>query len=222
MFKNKELQYLTNVINSAYIFCYFNNDVANSAMIDAKAEIHRAGLDIKENKYFMNSAFKAYDTYERKIKVENREVYEYLLSCSDEMQKEVKKDIDIFYMSLKGYLDKFNVPDSTLLARLQLANTLLERSVLAYNKYFDACKEKIGYDISPYLLYSRLDGTYHWWNKLTKSIDKTYCKDIDIDFNKDKDCMLAYKILTTKMCNYDIIKKAVTDGLKEDAYGDAH
>ena len=46
--------------------------------------------------------------------------------------------------------------------------------------------------------------------------------DIDIDFNKDKDCMLAYKILTTKMCDYDIIKKAVTDGLKDDAYGDAH
>lgn len=221
MIENKELKYLTNVINSAYVFCYFNNDMANSAMVDAKEEICRAGVNVKENKYFMNNAFNAYEQYERKLKIGNVKTYEYLLSCSDQMQKEVKKDKDIFFMTLKGYLDKFNVPDSTLLARLQLANILLEYSVLAYNKYFDACRVKIGYDISPYLLYSRLDGAYHWWNKLTKSIDRSYCKDIDVDFNKDKDCMLAYKILNKKMCDYETIKKAVTDGLKDDAYGDA-
>lgn len=190
------------------------NDVANSVMLDAIAEIQKTKYYRHGIKKACNDAKKRYSIFERKNfedmkgdNVDKRQVYmDFLDSVNDRLRKHLFK----FYMSIKSVLDKHDIPESALKARIICAGQLLTYSIVLFDKFFDKCPEIPPIDLRATFASARLQPTKNAWDVICDKL----CKDCqDINFEDDINCKTAFNIIELQIIDEKLINKSGMEAL---------
>ena len=84
----------------------FVNDIACSLIIDSLSALRKEkGLHVYDTKMYAKKIDEARSKYEKKInKVIGDKCSEFFADNNDAFLEEVKKDLDVFYYSIKGYI----------------------------------------------------------------------------------------------------------------------
>lgn len=145
------------------------NDIANTAMLDAIADIKLTGYYRQTVKKSCKDAVRKYEAFERdnfkdmkdpKKQIDKRRLYmDFLDTVSERLSPHVFK----FRMSIKQHLDKQGIPDSELKSHVLCADQLLIYSVNLFDDFFDRCPRVPPIDLRRTFLSARLDGTLHAW-----------------------------------------------------------
>lgn len=145
------------------------NDIANTAMLDAIADIKLTGYYRQTVKKSCKEAIRRYGVFETAnyndmrgtvSEIDKRRLYmDFLDTVSERLSPHVFK----FRMSIKQHLDKQGIPDSELKSHVLCADQLLIYSVNLFDDFFDRCPRVPPIDLRRTFLSARLDGTLHAW-----------------------------------------------------------
>ena len=98
-----------------YITCGSVYNVAQSAMVDAAAELReRPDIFRHRLKYNVRRALAAYDVWNRKMECQLADRYQLWLDISDKVDEEMQPHITKLYWAIKAVLMKRNIPDYAL------------------------------------------------------------------------------------------------------------
>ena len=92
---------------------------------------------------------------------------------------------------------------------------MAEYACCIYDKLLSDAKQQSGYDFDKYMRPARLTAVFHYIDEVCKSVYSQY-KDFenDVDFNKDRNCIMAFKIIESKLTSEDTLNKAGYEALK--------
>ena len=191
------------------------NTTAGKALYDARDMLVKdKKLYRFEVKRAFKGALKAYDEYEKRHMANFGDRYQLFLDYLDSIEDEIQPHIFKMRMSFKQVLDKNNIPNSNLKSQLETARTLAEYACCIYDRLLSDTKQQSGYDFDKYMRPARLTAVFHYIDEVCKSV---YCqyKDFenDVDFNKDKNCIMAFKIIESKLTSEATLNKAGYEAL---------
>ena len=195
------------------IFISVSNEAARVAVSDAIRALQQEGLYKQKIKFWCKRTEAIYEKYESQILATFDERRQIMLDYLDSVEDLLRHDIDILNLSLKGVLDRTNEPQSMLKARLETARILLEHAVLTYKDVMDEVKHREGGGVINYAQIFHpacLDGAYRAWLNVTEHILKS---NNIVDFNGDKNCQLAFRIIQDKLTNIKWVNEVGTMAL---------
>lgn len=199
-------------------------NVLQSAMVDAREVLKQnKKLYRQQIKRDINSAFAAFDKWnaEMKSKLEGANRYQLWLDVPDAVDEKLRPDVHKLFYSIDRWLLKYDIPDHTLKAHLQLVVTLLDMFTATFDKLFDAIQERIKIDIRSLFKGANFRDISFYWKRACKTVLVT--KDTqNIDFKDSADCRLAVKIILGKIGSEELYNDASNDALKlnEDCWND--
>lgn len=191
------------------------NDIANTAMVDAKHILTNNGYNKRETKYYINKSFEEYNKYYAKLKYHLYNSYSLYTELTTAFDDEILKDVDKLYWSIKAIMDKYNEKDSAIKAKVELARTLIEYACWYYDKFIEKAFEIFKQDYRRIFEDIRLTNVLYWWNKVTDRVDNN-TTGATIDLNKDKNCKLAFEIIERKLSNAKLLEKVGETAIKND------
>lgn len=190
------------------------NTIAGKSMSDAIERVKVTGYfrhDVKSN---LNKCVKMYFDYEKRHLTNFENNKRLFLDYLDYVENNIQKDVDIFRISIKSLLDKYGETESELKSYVEAARTLLNLACHIYDAQIDVAREKAPtIDYNSYMYPARLTGVAKHFENAADVICKTR-KDVVIDLNEDKNCVLAFRTIQAKITSEDFINKAGYEALK--------
>ena len=194
----------------------FLNDLTCGAWIDVLGD-----LKVKESLYAKNKKAKIlvkelgvdFRKYERMINdVIGFDRADFYSSANQHIEDAVKGDLKIFYHSCKQVLDNHKIEESALYAKLIVVRSMADYSACCHKRHLAAINERypgkgkqLNY-LSMYMISEKL-------NCLVRELSKK--QDDNIDLNEEKNVVLAFKILTDKLSDCNIIADAIMKRTEE-------
>lgn len=191
------------------ITCLYNilfaNDIACSTVIDGIDSLKRSPLYRYEVKKHANLVSRERHKYETMVNsVISSGNHEFLANANDVIAEKVNKHLDILYWSIKREFDKFNIENSQLLARLELARTMVAFAAVNIKKRIDEMKEQgvAGNRIN----YLSLDPLL----KLMDNLLRTFNVTVEVDMNTPE-CKMSIEIIGKCLCDGNLIANAIKE-----------
>lgn len=190
------------------------NDIAHSQMLDCIEIIKTTGhyrWAVKKN---IKQALAFYQKFERANYADmkgpegdKQQLYmDYLDNVSDRMKPHVFK----FYMSIKQFLDKQHIPNSSLKANILCTAQLLVYAVFLFDKFIEECPPIPTIDLRKTYFSARLYPMVRYW----EIVLNTLCPDCaNINFEDDTNCKLAFDIIESNIVLEEYIDKSGKEAL---------
>lgn len=178
------------------------NDQAHSLTLDVIEQIKKSPLYRQNVKRLTNLAFNEYNKYNSITKKSWTDV-DYYSTLYDLIADEMREDYFKFEMSIKNALDKGNIPNSDIKAKLEVCRTMVNGACLTCDEF----EKRIRKHLPANLKIFRLTSLAHHLNQLSDALSSNMKTDIDL--NKDNDCTLALNIITHKLQSGEIYIKAL-------------
>ena len=176
------------------------NDVANSVMLDAIAEIRKAGLYRHGVKKACNDAVARYGVFDSAnmddMISREEDKRRFYMDYLDSVNERLRPHVFILYQSVKRVLDRGMIPGSSVKARVMTAYEMLNFAVELFGKFFDRVPPCRPVDLRRTFSKGDLTPVLRAW----RTVEELVCRDCrGIDLNADRDCRLAFDIIETKM-----------------------
>ena len=183
----------------------FTNDLVCSLIIDLRARLQKSPLFRHQIKNLMNRAHQARRDYEVRMNQVVGNAQDFLAGANDVFTEAVQHDIDMFYYAIKEVYDKHAVPNSELMARVELTRAMCELACLQLDKRIE---EVIAIDPQFRMFnldHMRMTVPLAWLNELSglMPVPKGLC------LNTER-AELAVKVLSVKLFDGNLISKAIS------------
>lgn len=189
------------------------NTIAGRTLYDAYFMLKKdKGMFRHSLKHYANTAIQRFDNYEKAHITNFGERYRLFLDYLDNIEDQIMPHVDKLYWAMKAVLDKYNVENSALKAKVEIARTMIEYSCCIYDELMRDTKNKTGCDFYQFFLKGRLTGVLNAWDNVTRMLCKT---EKDINLNKDENCLLAFRIIEKVLTSEDTLNRAGYIALKQ-------
>lgn len=170
----------------------FVNDIACSLIIDSLSDLRKEkGLHVYDTKMYAKKIDEARSKYEKKInKVIGDKCSEFFADNNDAFLEEVKKDLDVFYYSIKDVYDAHDIEYSELLSKLEMAHIILQYSCRMVDIRMSELKKIDSMFNSINLGYTKMSNVLRLFELMLSTL-RVKCH---IDLNTQR-CKLAMEIL---------------------------
>ena len=127
----------------------------------------------------------------------------FLADSNDIYNAGIDKHVQILHITCKNILDRHNVEHSDIIAHLQLVNVLCQIAVAkVHNSDRIVLEQKLTTKRFTRLSLSHI-------LRLSNQLNEIIYTGNDIDFTADEQYNLAVRVLTKKLCDADVITKAI-------------
>ena len=181
----------------------FTNDLTCSAIIDAIYSVKKSPLYRQKTKQSINRLENLRKSYERYINERIKDNLDFYANANDVIQANVDKDIEILYYQFKSTLDKKNIPNSAILAKLEVAEAMIGLSISSWQKRINQLNPYFK-KIDKRLSYLRLSGFKEEMSILFDTIKI----DDYVNFNTPE-AIMAMDIISKKLVNGNILAEAI-------------
>lgn len=178
----------------------FFNDVAHSTAVDLVAYIKKLPICRQKIKQIINNIEKEIRKYTFHIKRVGRTDF-FSYAC-DNMADNIKLDILKLEYAIKFALDKEKIKNSELLSKIETARCMAWGACIN----LDMREKDIRKEIPVTLTDIRLTALAKHIENLSRIF---YGNKRTVDFNKDDNCILAYRIIQKKLLNGKKIAEAI-------------
>lgn len=165
---------------------------------------------IKHEAHFCKKMF---NDYEKAHLTDHGGMKQFYIDYLDVMDDRVQPHAEKMYWAIKNRLDKENVENSALFAKMQMATTLIDYSVYLYDYLIADVKATRGYDFDRIMRPARLKGLERCWTALCNRVCKLP-KGVTIDLNEDTVCMLGFRCIENILTNEDELNRAGGEALR--------
>lgn len=151
--------------------------------------------------------------YWKMVKMAYEEKYAIFFDYNNMRYKEMSRDIEILYYSIKGILDKRHQKDSAIMARLITARELGELAAYLHVSFFDRMEEMTG-------LRNIRRGFNYAYNQRANDMLNDVMKALGIRYNgeeartEDKNCDMAMKVIANRLSDFDRIRDTAEQTLR--------
>ena len=203
------------------------NEVARLAISDGMDALRNAGLYRQRVKKLCNETLRHQEQYESVHNSNFGDRLQMWLDYLDLVEETYRPHIFNVYMSLKQALDKRNVPQSEVKARVECGRICATMAVAQFDVLMRDMKKRFGPDYSPHFQRGRYGDPLHSWSQVCELV---FCNNSAqpnvIDLTGDNNIRLAADILMRKLnsedflnqigqqailMNIDVMKKYATD-----------
>lgn len=181
----------------------FTNDLTCSAIIDAIYSVKKSPLYRQKTKQSINRLENLRKSYERYINERIKDNLDFYANANDVIQANVDKDIEILYYQFKSTLDKKDIPNSAILAKLEVAEAMIGLSISSWQKRINQLNPYFK-KIDKRLSYLRLSGFKEEMSILFDTIKI----DDYVNFNTPE-AIMAMDIISKKLVNGNILAEAI-------------
>ena len=191
----------------------FVNDIACSLIIDSLSALRKEkGLHVYDTKMYAKKIDEARSKYEKKInRVIGDKCSEFFADNNDAFLEEVKKDLDVFYYSIKGVYDAHDIEYSGLLSKLEMAHIILQYSCRMVDIRMSELKKIDSMFNSINLGYTKMSNVLRLFELMLSTL-RVKCH---IDLNTER-CKLAMEILNKDFSDMNKIYKVIMQNGDED------
>ena len=126
---------------------------------------------------------------------------QYWLDYSDEYYTSLKRDLDIFYLTVLQELTKYDEPYRQVKAHLITSNALLDHSIVIYDGFFREIGKSQNVSIEPEFRKGRLSYVQDSWVKVVDSI----CVSRNPVNMENEQIKSAFQIIEKRIVSQDLI-----------------
>lgn len=202
-------KYSDRVTICAYNTMFFN-DIAHSSAFDLMAYMKKSPIYRHEIKRVVNTLekeLKKYTSLMERLSTTNDGLF-YADMC-DNMADFIGDDIIKLEYSIKNALDKEKIENSSMLAKIETARCLTWGACINLDMRERDIRKEIPVDLSE----MRLTSIAKQIERLSSILYER--KPRTVDFNKDTNCMLAYRIIQKKLLNGQKIADAINTASRQ-------
>lgn len=182
----------------------FTNDIVCSNVIEMMQELKKSSLYKKEVKMYANKIEAERKKYERLLNSILGDSSDFFADANDLFVEEVQNSVDSLYWAIKGILDKNNVENSSLIAKMELMRTLCDFACAQYKQRINDLVK-----VNPRFKGFHVDYmNMETMNKYAYEMMKHVKVGKTINLNT-KEVELAMDVLAMKLANPEIIAKSI-------------
>lgn len=188
-------------------------NIAQSAMVDAHAEVRQDPRFRHQTKQDMKLALSAYDKWDKRMQTTLKDRYQLWLDLTDSIAEAIDKDVKVLLYAFDDHLQKHNIPDHMKLATVELSLTVVRMARKIFEDLFDNFRQTCGVDIRPLFAGGDFRDVLFRWERATRVFLHTDSSQEDINFNDSPRVCLAYDILMKKLSHEDTYNNAGREAL---------
>lgn len=182
----------------------FTNDIVCSNVIEMMQDLKKNNLYKKEVKMYANKIEAERKKYERLLNSILGDSSDFFADANDLFVEEVQNSVDSLYWAIKGILDKNNVDNSAIIAKMELMRTLCDFSCAQYKQRINDLVK-----VNPRFKGFHVDYmNMETMNKYAFEMMKHVKVGKTINLNT-KEVELAMDVLAMKLANPEIIAKSI-------------
>ncbi len=189
------------------------NNVAGYALTEARAQLVRSPFFRHRVKYNANRATREFDAYEYRMKEKLGKQWKFFLDSTDELQRLIHDDVEKLYWAFRSELLKDGCEHPTLIARTEVAYTMLAFAEHFFNVFFDTAKSRLKADVRHLFGAYRVKKVFSLWSSVCDDLrrqTKVVC-----DFQGSQQCRLALKVIENRIIDPDLVNKASALALRD-------
>lgn len=202
-------KYSDRITVCAYNLMFFN-DIAHSAAFDLVSYMKKQPIYKREIKKIVNTIeklLKKYTSLMKTLSTTSDGVF-YANIC-DNMTDILDGDVVKLEDSIKNVLDKNKIDNSAMLAKIETARCLCWGSCINIDMRQSDIRKEIPVDLSD----MRMTAISHQIELLADILFSN--KPRTVDFNKDENCLLAFRIIQKKLLNGQYIADCINQAAGE-------
>lgn len=212
--KEQEGQLLANISSLFSLVIGSTNDIAHGTMVDAIAQIRKAGLLRQAIKKACKDATERYQRYDT-LNIENmnengndrRRLY---IDFLDSVQDRLKEPLHQFRKAISRELYRQGIPNRVLKSYIITAYEMLNYAVELFDKFIDGCPKNSIVDWRRAFLPARIKPTLQAWEIATDII----CKDcLNLNLNNVDECTKLFNAIEDELVSEQNIFKSTTEAL---------
>ena len=189
------------------------NNVAGSALTEARAPLVNSKFFRHKVKYNANRAMREFDAYEYRMKEKLGKQWQFFMDSTDELQRLIHDDVERLYLAFRAELLKDGCGHPTLIARTEVAYTMLAFAEHFFNVYFDTAKAKTKCDVRHLFGAYRVKNTFALWKCVCEDLRRQ--AKVESDFQGSQQCRLALKVIENRIIDPDLVNKASALALRD-------
>ena len=189
------------------------NNVAGYALTEARAQLVRSPFFRHRVKYNANRATREFDTYEYRMKEKLGKQWKFFLDSTDELQRLIHNDVEKLYWAFRSELLKDGCEQATLIARTEVAYTMLAFAEYFFDIFFDTAKSKTKYDVRRLFDAYRVKRPLGLWSSVCDDLRQQ--TEVVCDFQGSQQCRLALKVIENRIIDPDLVNKASALALRD-------
>jgi len=190
------------------------NQIAENAIDTAVDAIIEAGLNNFAIKMYINKVYEDFSHYKKKhcrmLGDRNYLWQDMTRLAADSIEPDVLK----LKYSIKSVLDKNNIDRSGLRADVFTADALIQTAVSSYDHLVGAFQKQTLWKIDCDFRHARLIKAQRAWAYISKFMEYTGKREVDINLNTDPQCELAMKIIINRFTNHDFLNDSAGEALR--------
>lgn len=181
------------------------NDITSGLMLDAHNMLQKNEMYKRSIKAMANRIEQARRKYEKRVNYVMREASWSFSLCNDiYYDEELQKDIEVLYFQFKNELDKKGIQNSDVIARMELARSMLDYSARQFDTRCRAVERDCKMRINDRLQFLDLHGLSSMYDSMMDMIH-IGCA---VDFNTEM-CRKAFDIVINKLADGERIARAM-------------
>lgn len=205
----EQTKYSDRITICAYNLLFFN-DIAHSQAMELVSYIKKLPVYKQQVKKTVNGIQKEVQRYSLLIKqISLTKGGTFYADVCDNMADEVRKDLVKLEYSIKNALDRKKIENSTLLAKIETARCLAWGSCINLDMRVRDIRKELPVSLSE----MRLTSLSHQIELLASIFYKGTTR--TVDFNKDENCLLAFRIIQKKLLNGQKIAQSINQAENE-------
>lgn len=193
------------------------NDIANTAMLDAIADIKLTGYYRQAVKKSCKEAIRRYTVLETAnyndmrgtvSEIDKRRLY---MDFLDSVGERLRPHVFNLYMSIKQMLDKKGIAQSSLKAKIHCADQLLSYAVYLFDEFFRKAPSIPPLDLRQTFILGRIEPCLKSWQMVRNAIC-TDCADLNID--ADNNCKTAFSVIERNIVSDNYVNDSGMEALE--------
>lgn len=212
--KEKQEKAIDRCCSIYYVMVGAIYNIAQSAMVDAYTAVRKDPRFRHETKQNMKLALACYDKWDKRMKDVLQDRYQLWLDLTDSIAEHIDKDTKILLYAFDDHLQKYDVPEHTKIATVELSLTIVKMARIVFENLFDSFRDQCGVDLRPMFVGGDFRDVSFRWERATKVFLHTDDGKPNINFNDSQRVRLAYDVLMTRLSNADTYNMAGKEALK--------
>ena len=192
------------------------NQCAFLAIDDAVEAMQQAGWMRQQVKVKAQRALQEFRKYEKLVfqhfKIMDDDRYFLWSDMTSRAADSLQGDADKLYFAIKSVIDRYNVKDSDIHAKIQRAMALIDLAILMYNTMVERYQRQTIIPIGNAFNGGKLTAVQSNWREVAHLTGRSVLPAIDL--NQDKTCHLAIKVILTKYQQADFLNEAAGEALR--------
>ena len=192
------------------------NQCAYLAIDDAVEKMQQAGMMRQQVKVKALKAMQEFRKYEKLVfqhfKIMDDDRFYLWSDMTSRAADNLQGDVDKLYFAIKSVIDRYNVPNSEVHAKIQAAMAITELSILMYDTMVQRYQRQTMVPIGNAFSGGKLTAVQSNWREVAHLTGRRVLPAIDL--NEDKTCHLAIQVILTKYQQADFMNEAAAEALK--------